>query len=64
MQSMPVFILKRLLYGVLVLLMLSFVIFSFIRIIPGDPVRMSLGPTVSEEVVQKIRHERGGHPSR
>jgi len=57
MQSMPVFILKRLLYGVLVLLMLSFVIFSFIRIIPGDPVRMSLGPTVSEEVVQKIRHE-------
>jgi len=57
MQSMPVFIVKRLFYGVIVLLALSFVIFSFIRLIPGDPVRMSLGPTVPEEVVQRMRAE-------
>jgi len=57
MQSMPVFIAKRLLYGVLILLVLSFAIFSFIRLIPGDPVRMSLGPTVSAEVVERLRSE-------
>jgi len=57
MQSMPVFIAKRLLYGVVVLLALSFVIFSFIRLIPGDPVRMSLGPTVPEDVVERMRSE-------
>lgn len=50
-------VLKRLLHMVLVLLVLSFVIFSFIRLIPGDPVRSSLGPMVPEETVQKMRSE-------
>ncbi len=57
MQSMPVFVAKRIFFGVLVLLVLSFVVFSFIRLIPGDPVRMSLGPTVPQSVVERLRSE-------
>ena len=54
---MALFFFKRIGYGILVLFALSFVIFSFIRIIPGDPVRMSLGPTVPDEVVARMRSE-------
>lgn len=50
-------VLKRLIHILVVLLVLSFVIFAFIRLIPGDPVRISLGPMVSEETVQKMRSE-------
>lgn len=50
-------VLKRFVHMILVLLVLSFVIFSFIRLIPGDPVRSSLGPMVPEETVQKLRSE-------
>ena len=48
---------KRFIHMILVLLVLSFVIFSFIRLIPGDPVRSSLGPMVPEETIQKLRSE-------
>lgn len=57
MQNMALFILRRIGYGLLVLLSLSFVVLSFIRLIPGDPVRMSLGPTASEKVVREVRSE-------
>ena len=50
-------VLKRLFYIIVILLVLSFVIFAFIRLIPGDPVRISLGPMVPEETVQKMRSE-------
>lgn len=50
-------LLKRFMHMILVLLVLSFVIFSFIRLIPGDPVRSSLGPMVPDETVEKLRSE-------
>ena len=49
--------LKRFGHTILILLLLSFVIFSFIRLIPGDPVRSSLGPMVPEETIEKLRSE-------
>jgi peptide/nickel transport system permease protein len=48
---------KRLIQILIILLLLSFVVFTFIRLIPGDPVRISLGPMVPEETVQQIRSE-------
>jgi peptide/nickel transport system permease protein len=50
-------ILKRLFHTLIVLLILSFIIFSFIRIIPGDPVRSSMGPMVPQETIDKLRSE-------
>mgnify|MGYP001039904369 CR=1 FL=1 len=57
MQSMALYITKRVFYAMIVLLVLSFVVFSFIRLIPGDPVRMALGPSVPEDVVQRMRSD-------
>ena len=51
MQKSVVNILKKLLHTVILLLMLSFVVFSFIRLIPGDPVKISLGPMTPEETI-------------
>ena len=54
---MFLYILKRMLHVMLVLLALSFLIFMLIRLIPGDPVRMALGPAVPEEVIQRMKGE-------
>ena len=51
------FILKRLLLSIFVIFGLSIIIFIIARVVPGDPARMALGPRVSEEVVQRLRHE-------
>ena len=51
------YILRRLVYSILVLLGLSLVIFIISRIMPGDPARMALGPRAPEEVVQRLRAE-------
>jgi peptide/nickel transport system permease protein len=42
-------------WSVFVLLGLSIVIFVIARIVPGDPVRMALGPTAPESVVEEMR---------
>ena len=57
MQKSVVNILKKLLHTVILLLMLSFVVFSFIRLIPGDPVKISLGPMTPEETIIQKRSE-------
>jgi peptide/nickel transport system permease protein len=48
-------VLKRLGWALVVLLGLSIIIFSLMRIIPGDPARLALGPTAPEEVVEAYR---------
>ncbi len=55
MTSLFITILKRLAWALVVLLGLSILIFSLMRIIPGDPARLALGPTVPEEVVEEYR---------
>lgn len=50
-------VLKKLLHTLILLLVLSFVVFSFIRLIPGDPVKISMGPMTPEETVAQKRSE-------
>ena len=50
-------IVKKLLHTIVLLLVLSFVVFSFIRLIPGDPVRISMGPMTPEETIAQKRSE-------
>jgi peptide/nickel transport system permease protein len=46
---------RRLLWSVFVLLGLSIVIFLIARVVPGDPVRMALGPQAPQSVVDELR---------
>lgn len=55
MATLHATILKRLLWAVVVLIGLSIIIFSLMRIIPGDPARLALGPTAPEEIVEQYR---------
>ena len=53
------FILRRLMWSVLVLIGLSVVIFVIARVIPGDPARIALGPMASQAQVDGLRHKMG-----
>jgi peptide/nickel transport system permease protein len=54
------YILKRLFNSIFVLLILSFLIFSFVRAIPGDPVQTLLGEEeATEEQYEQLRAELG-----
>ncbi|MBW2308819.1 MAG: ABC transporter permease [Deltaproteobacteria bacterium] len=55
-----IYILKRLLNSIFVLLILSFIIFVFLRAIPGDPVLTLLGEEeTTPEQYQELRHALG-----
>lgn len=56
---MPRFIARRLAELSLVLLGLSFLIFMLSRVLPGDPVRLALGPDATPEQIQRLRTEMG-----
>ena len=53
------FLLRRLLWSLLVLVGLSIVIFLIARVVPGDPARMALGPTASAEQVADLQDKLG-----
>lgn len=53
------FLIRRLLYSILVLLGLSILIFIIARILPGDPARLALGPFALKEQVEHLRHYMG-----
>jgi len=53
------FLVKRVLWSLLVLFGLSVVIFTIARGIPGDPARMALGPAGSHEQVADLRTKMG-----
>jgi len=52
-----VYIVKRLLQSILVLLGLSLLIFFIARVVPGDPARAALGNLATEEQVERLRAE-------
>jgi peptide/nickel transport system permease protein len=56
-MSLLKFILRRLIYSVLVLLGLSMVIFVIARIMPGDPARMAVGEMAPQWVVDRLREQ-------
>ena len=51
------FLLRRLVYSVIVLIGLSILIFVLARIVPGDPARMALGANTPQWVVNNLRKE-------
>jgi peptide/nickel transport system permease protein len=51
------YFLKRIFYSLFVLFGLSLLIFSIARSLPGDPVRIALGPRASQEAVDQLREE-------
>lgn len=53
------FLLRRIAQGVVVVFLVSFLIFTLLRVIPGDPVRMMLGANVSEAVLEQKAEELG-----
>ena len=44
MVSLVSFLVRRILQGVLIILLVSFGIFAVLRLVPGDPARLVLGP--------------------
>ncbi len=53
------FLVRRLLWSLLVLFGLSVVIFTIARVVPGDPARMALGPRASAEQVADLQASLG-----
>ena len=53
------FLVRRILWSLLVLVGLSMVIFTIARWVPGDPARLSLGPRASQEQVQALQDKLG-----
>lgn len=53
------YILRRLLWAPVLLLIVSFITFALGRFGPGDPVQIVLGQYSNPEVVQRIREQRG-----
>jgi len=46
------FMLRRLSQGLVIILLVGFVIFALLRIIPGDPVRIIVGPMATAEQIE------------
>lgn len=53
------FIIRRLLYGALVLLGVVSLVFFIFNVLPGDPARMMLGQRADQEAIDDIREELG-----
>jgi peptide/nickel transport system permease protein len=53
------FLLRRLAHGVVVVLLVSFLIFTLLRVIPGDPVRVILGQQASSQALEIRAQELG-----
>ncbi|MDO8359945.1 MAG: ABC transporter permease [Devosia sp.] len=53
------FLVRRILWSLLVLVGLSMVIFAIARVVPGDPARMALGPTATQEQVADLQEKLG-----
>lgn len=53
------YIIRRIFLLIPVLLGVSFIVFTLMYITPGDPARLSLGESASEEQVQELRDEMG-----
>lgn len=53
------YILKRLGVGLLLLLCVSFLVFSMMYMMPGDPVTLMAGPLAKAENLEGLRHEYG-----
>ncbi len=53
------YIIKRILQGILLVVCVSFLVFSLMYMMPGDPIDMVVDRKVSQEMKDKIAHEMG-----
>ncbi len=53
------FLLRRLSQGLLIVLIVSALIFTLLRVVPGDPVRLMVGGMAPESLVEQIATEMG-----
>lgn len=53
------FLARRLVQGAVIVLLVSFTIFALLRLIPGDPARMILGPVAPDAVVEQTAKDMG-----
>ncbi|MXN46592.1 ABC transporter permease subunit [Shinella kummerowiae] len=53
------FLLRRLLQGALIILLVTFIIFTLLRVVPGDPARLIVGGMAPDEVVAMKAKELG-----
>jgi len=53
------YLLRRLVYMVLVLIGVSMLIFVLVRVIPGDPIAAVLGPMADKEAIEGLRRQMG-----
>jgi ABC-type dipeptide/oligopeptide/nickel transport system permease component len=59
MAFLLTFLVRRLLQGAVIVLLISFTIFALLRIVPGDPVRLMLGPMTPDNVVEEQAQKLG-----
>jgi len=53
------FLLKRIAQGVLIVALTSFIIFTLLRVVPGDPVRLIVGGMAPQNVVEEVAARMG-----
>ncbi len=56
---MTAYVIRKILTGLLVLLLASVVVFAFLRFTRGDPAALIAGPDATPDAVARIRHELG-----
>jgi peptide/nickel transport system permease protein len=56
---MTAYLARRALHAVLVLFIVTLAAFLLIHLVPGDPVRITLGAHASPDAVRRVRHELG-----
>lgn len=59
MQGLLAYVIRRLLWAPVILLLVSFFAFMITRFGPGDPVTVLAGQHSNEETIERIREERG-----
>jgi ABC-type dipeptide/oligopeptide/nickel transport system permease component len=59
MAFLATFLIRRLAQGLLIVVIVSFGIFTALRLVPGDPARLILGPMASDAVVEQTAKSMG-----
>jgi len=59
LQGNEMYFLRKLLYMFFVLVGVSMLIFILVRVIPGDPIAMVLGPRADPKTIEELRHQMG-----
>ena len=58
-MQLTLFILKRIVYGIITLFLLSIIVFASAQILPGDPARAILGPLAAPSAVKALSQQLG-----